>query len=337
MASRATLRDVAEVAGVSTAAVSKVVRDAYGVSPAMRERVTAAIDELGYRPNISARAMRGASSTIGVELAGIGNPFFTLVLDAAMSALTEARYQVMIAPAQSETYEGRAALEALADHNVAAALAVSPVVGQEWLERFARAMPLVILGRHLTGENFDSITGDDVDGTRQVMSHLFQGGHRRIAHLTRSEAVTDAASGSPHARRLEGYLRAMSVAGFDDDVLVARSGPSEAEAFAATSALLTGGRRPSAIFAANDELAFGALRAIRTAGLTTDDVALVGYDDVPLAQLPGISLTSVNQNGPLMGARAAQLLLERLDGRREAVHEVLPVQLSIRETSRRPS
>jgi len=326
--SRVTLRDVARVSGVSPAAVSKVVRGAYGVSEQMRQRVNAAIEELGYRPSIAARAMRGSSSTIGVELASLGNPFFAPVLDAVMSVVDDSRYQVMVAPSQSPEREGQRSLETLSDHNVAGVIAVSPVIDQAWLEEYARAMPLVILGRDLASDAFDVVSGDDADGTRQVMAHLFERGHRRIAHLTRSEQVTDPASGSPHARRLAGYLRAMDVAGLE--ARVSRSGPREEEAFAVGVDLLRGRERPTAVFAANDALAFGMLRAVDHLGLTTRDVAVVGYDDVPLARQPGVSLTSVNQNGEQMGRRAAELLLSRLDGRTDPVREVVPVRLEAR-------
>ena len=329
---RVTLRDVAKAAGVSPAAVSKVVRGAYGVSDQMRERVNAAIKELGYRPSIAARAMRGSSSTIGVELASIGNPFFAPVLDAAMEVVDGSRYQVMVAPSQSPDREGQRSLETLADHNVAGVIAVSPVIDQEWLEEYARTMPLVILGRDLASEAFDVVSGDDADGTRQVMAHLLGAGHRRIAHLTRTEAVTDPSSGSPHARRLAGYERAMGVARLDPRI--ARSGPREDDAFDATLALLAEGEPPTAIFAANDALAFGALRAIDQVGLA-GQIAVAGYDDVPLARQPGVSLTSVNQNGEQMGRRAAELLLSRLAGRTEAVREVVPVSLVERASTRR--
>ena len=330
---RVTLRDVARASGVSPAAVSKVVRGAYGVSDQMRERVNAAIAELGYRPSIAARAMRGSSSTIGVELASLGNPFFAPVLDAVMDVVDDSRYQVMVAPSQSPQREGQRSLETLADHNVAGVIAVSPVIDQEWLERYARTMPLVILGRDLASDAFDVVSGDDADGTRQVMAHLFERGHRRIVHLTRSEPVTDPASGSPHARRLAGYVRAMEVAGFEPRIL--RSGPREEDAFEASLRLLSVGEIPTAIFAANDALAFGAMRAIDQVGLTTRDVAVVGYDDVPLARQPGVSLTSVNQNGEQMGRRAAELLLSRLEGRTDPVREVVPVTLTPRASTAR--
>jgi LacI family transcriptional regulator len=325
---RVTLRDVARASGVSPAAVSKVVRGAYGVSEQMRERVNAAIADLGYRPSSAARAMRGSSSTIGIELASLGNPFFAPVLDAIMSVVDGSRYQVMVAPSQSPEREGQRSLETLADHNVAGVIAVSPVIDQAWLEEYARAMPLVILGRDLA---FDVVSGDDADGTRQVMAHLFERGHREIAHLTRSEAVTDPASGSPHARRLAGYLRAMEVAGLE--ARIARSGPREEDAFAVGVELLRAGTRPTAVFAANDALAFGMLRAIDQVGLTTREVAVVGYDDVPLARQPGVSLTSVDQNGEQMGRRAAELLISRLAGRTDPVREVVPVRLEARAST----
>ena len=123
---RATIEDVARRAGVSRAAVSKVIRDAYGVSASMRERVEAVIEELDYRPLISARGMRGATFTLGMELPDIANQFFARILSGATTALETEPYQLIIAPADPDHSEGYRALEALADRQVDGLIAVSP-------------------------------------------------------------------------------------------------------------------------------------------------------------------------------------------------------------------
>ena len=137
----ATIEDVAREAGVSRAAVSKVIRNAYGVSPAMRERVTAAIDALDYRPRVAARAMRGSSFTLGIEMPHIGNPFFTKVVAGATAALQGTDYQLIIAPADIDGEEGVRAIGALADRQVDGIVAISPLVAPEWLERLATRVP----------------------------------------------------------------------------------------------------------------------------------------------------------------------------------------------------
>ncbi|WP_127792064.1 LacI family DNA-binding transcriptional regulator [Agromyces sp. LHK192] len=330
----ATIEDVARMAGVSRAAVSKVIRDAYGVSPAMRERVNAAIDALDYRPRVAARAMRGASFTLGIELPHIGNPFFTKVVAGATAALQDSQYQLIIAPAEiGRGEEGVRALGALADRQVDGIVAISPLVEPAWLERLATRVPVVMLGRHDRSEHYDTVTGDDAEGTRLVMDHLLGLGHRRIVHLTRSEEVTAPGSGTPHAIRLEGYERAMHEAGIADRIRVVRTGATEETARLDTLALLDDDI-PTAIFAGNDELALGAQRAVAEHALAAGAVSVAGYDDVEIASHPAISLTSVDQAGVAMGERAIHLLLERIVGRTEAVHHIVEPVLRPRASTR---
>ena len=328
----ATIEDVAREAGVSRAAVSKVIRNAYGVSPAMRERVTAAIDALDYRPRVAARAMRGSSFTLGIEMPHIGNPFFTKIVTGATAALAGTDYQLIIAPADVDGEEGVRAIGALADRQVDGIVAISPLVSAEWLERLATRVPVVMLGRHDNAVAYDTVTGDDVEGTRLVMEHLFELGHRRIVHLTRSEEVTRPGSGNPHALRLERYLAHMREAGYADDIRVVRTGLDEESARLDTLALLDEDV-PTAIFVGNDELAFGALRALAEHGLSSD-VSVVGYDDVDIASYPAISLTSVNQAGEAMGERAIRLLLERIEGRTDPIHFSVEPSLKVRDSTR---
>lgn len=330
---QATIEDVARAAGVSRAAVSKVLRNAYGVSPAMKDRVTAAIEELNYRPRVAARAMRGASFTIGFELPDFGNPFFTRVLAGASAELRDTRYQLIIAPAEPDSREqqGYRALEALADRQVDGVVAVSPLVSQEWLERLAASTPVVMLGRHDRSSNYDTVVGDDLGGARSVMRHLLDLGHERIAHLTRPDYVTTPGSGTPHALRLEAYLECMAEAGLSDQVRITRCQEGEGLAYAAAAELLTEGEPPTAIFAAHDELAIGALRAVAESGL---DISVAGYDNVPLAGDPHLSLTTVDQSGERMGQRAVQMLLQRLAGREESIHEVITPELIVRDSTR---
>lgn len=330
----ATIEDVARVAGVSRAAVSKVIRNAYGVSPAMRARVNAAIETLDYRPSVAARAMRGVSFTLGIELPSIGNPFFSKIIAGATAALQHTQYQLIIAPADGvDGEEGVRALGALADRQVDGIVAISPLVAPEWLERLAARVPVVMLGRHDKPLSYDTVTGDDVEGTRLVMEHLFQLGHQRIVHLTRSEDVTRPGSGNPHAVRLEQYVALMHDAGFGAYTRVARTGLTEESARLEALALLDH-EVPTAIFAGNDELALGALRAIDEFGLTTADVSVVGYDDVDIAGHPAVSLTSINQSGEAMGAQAIRLLLERIGGRTEPANFMVDPVLKIRRSSR---
>jgi LacI family transcriptional regulator len=322
-----TIEDVAREAGVSRAAVSKVIRKASGVSPAMRERVEAVIAQLGYRPSVAARAMRGASYSLGLEIPHFGNQFLTQIIDGATRALAGTSYQLVLAPAAGRGY---GAIEALVDRQVDGIVAVSPLVDPDWLERIANRLPVVMLGRHDEATNYDTVVGDDLKGAADVMAHLFALGHRRVAHLTESEEVTAAGSGTPHELRLRAYQECMVGEGLGSFVQVVRSGPTEESARQATAALVAGRARPTAIFAGHDQLAVGALAALADHGLSFRDVSLVGYDNTGLAEHPAISLTSVDQAGTEMGARAVTMLLERIAGRTEPLRHTVTPSLRVR-------
>lgn len=329
----ATIQDVALQAGVSRAAVSKVLRNAYGVSDAMRERVAAAIDELDYRPSVAARAMRGASFTIGVEVPTLDNSFFNRIVTGASGALDGTPYQVVVAPVQSDSGDGIRAIEALVDRQVDGLIAVSPVVSHDWLERQSRRMPIVMLGRHDASLGYDTVTNDDVAGTDLLMDHLFSLGHRRIAHLTESTQITHRLAEAPHFVRRERYEQRMRDAGLAAQVRVVHVDASRSDARERSLEMFRAPDRPTALFAGNDSLALDALWARADAGLTSSDLSIVGYDDIEMAAHPGISLTTIDQFGEALGARSVELLLERIAGRTEAVHfEVDPV-LQVRASS----
>ena len=328
---RVTIQEVADAAGVSRAAVSKVIRDAYGVSPAMRERVQKTIDELDYRPSVSARGMRGATLTLGIEIPEFANQYFTMVIAGITGALAETPYQLIIAPTERSSREGYRAIQALADRQVDGIIAVSPLVERDWLEKFALTTPTVMLGRHDSSRNYDTVVGDDAAGTRLAMEHLFELGHEDIVHVAPGETVTLAGSGTPHAIRLQGYVDAMTRSGREGFIRIVRSENSEVAAYEATSTLLDV-HVPTAIFAGNDEPALGVLRALAERHLE-HQVSVVGYDDTDAARHPLISLTSVAQSGTESGRRSVELLLERIGGRTAPVHEVFSPHLVARESS----
>ncbi|MEU5870444.1 LacI family DNA-binding transcriptional regulator [Glycomyces sp. NPDC047369] len=331
-----TIEDVAREAGVSRAAVSKVIRNAYGVSPAMKARVTEAIEKLGYRPSVSARGMRGATFTLGFEIPELTNPFFPKLLAGATAAMAGTPYQLIIAPADPEHGEGYRAIQALVDRQVDGVIAVSPMVDPEWLERVAAGVPVVMIGRHDRSAAYDTVVNDDEDGARQVMRHLLDLGHKDIAHLTSVPLKSAPAPGVPQAIRMEVYRTAMQEAGLADRIRILYSPHGVPEARLVALRELTAPDRPTAVFACHDEPALGVLHAVADAGLTPAEVSVAGYDDIEIASHPGISLTTVDQDGEAMGRLAAELLLERIAGRTTARHEVVSPHLVARGSTRPP-
>lgn len=330
---RATISDVAAVAQVSRAAVSKVLQDAYGVSDQMRERVNAAIEELDYRPMVSARGLRSTTHTIGVTVPDYRNHFLTEIIRGASMCLADTPYQLLTSLADEEHLEGYRAIESLYDRQVDGVLVISPMVSTGWLERMALRVPVVQLGRHDEARNYDVVRGDDAAGARAVMEHLLARGHERIWHTAQVDAVAEGRDATPPAIRRAVYEQCMHDAGLADRIRVVEADYQEMATYNAMRTALQHGLAPTAVFAGNDDAALGVLRAAAEIGAP---IAVSGYDDSGIASHPLIDLTSVSQHGADMGRLAMELLLERIAGRKEPRIDVMNPVLVIRGTTSRP-
>ncbi|MFZ1411555.1 MAG: LacI family DNA-binding transcriptional regulator, partial [Micropruina sp.] len=299
---------------------------AYGVSPAMRQRVEETIERLGYRPRTAARVMRGQSFTIGFETPNVSHGIHSLVIDGAADELAGSAYQLVVVPGLARI-PAQQILEALVDRQVDGIIATASEVPASSIERLARHTPIVVLGRHDDSPAFDTIINDDVAGTDLVMDHLLELGHTRIAHLT----IHPSTDQSPHFFRLNQYLARMIGAGLTPNVHYVEE--TDAGAYGVAAALLATTPRPTAIFAGHDSLAMGVLRASAEAGLDPSTLSVVGYDNIELAGHPLISLTTVDLQGAETGRLAIKLILERVNGRTEARHECFQPQLRIRRSS----
>jgi LacI family transcriptional regulator len=331
---RVTIADVARHAQVSTTTVSKVLRNAYGASPAMRDRVKAAIEELGYRPHAAARAMRGRTFTIGVLLPHIRNPFFADVLDGLMEQITGTGYQVIIVQDGTDAKAEDRAIDALVDRQVDGMLLIVPLASKAQLEELAADMPTVVLGRHDRSAVYDTVFDDDDAGAALVVEHLIALGHRRIGHTSLKDSSRGHPASLPHKIRAETYKRVMRDQGLADEIAIATTSWTEEGGYLGTRELLARSPRPTAIFAGADQAAFGALAALHEAGLAVPaDMSVAGYDNTRLATMANISLTSVDQDGVMMGRMAGRLLLERIEGRTASVRfSVNPMLVPRRST-----
>ncbi|GAA4263104.1 LacI family DNA-binding transcriptional regulator [Dactylosporangium darangshiense] len=338
-ARRTTIADVASRANVSTAAVSKVLRNAYGVSPAMQERVRAAIAELGYRPHAAARGMRGQTYTIGVLIPDLRNPFFPELIEGIGEHLAATDYQALLGPGGSTPESQARITEAMIDRRMDGLIMIAPVVPRAQLEATARTVPTVVIGRHGRSAEFDAVVDDDVTGAGLIVDHLADLGHRRIAHIEHRDTTRGIPTTMPQTVRADGYRQAMARRGLTDEIDVVPSTYSEAGGYAAARELLARPRRPTAIFAGADVAAIGVLNAVHEAGLRIpEDISVAGYDNTSIAAMGPISLTSVDQDGRLMGSNAARLLLERVEGkrRRSVLMSLSPTLVPRRSTGAPP-
>jgi LacI family transcriptional regulator len=331
-----TIADVARRAGVSTAAASKVLRNAYGTSNEMQAKVRQAIDELGYRPHAGARAMRGHSYTIGLILDSVRNPFYNDILDGINTTLSSTEYQVLIGSGGlgSQGKIQTRLVEAMIDRGMDGLILVAPTMPREFVVEQATSIPTVVMGNHDRAAEFDTVVGDDNVGASMAVDHLVSLGHRHIAHTSATGHPAQHWARRPEHVRAEGYEAAMRRHGLESEILMAVTNYSEDGGYKAGLELLDRHDRPTAIFAGADVAAFGVFRAAEQVGLRVPgDVALVGYDNTSVAGLAPVQLTSVDQGGHELGSAAARLLLERIRGRTRSVFTATAPTLAVRTSS----
>lgn len=325
---RPAIKDVAARAGVSRAAVSKVIRDAYGVSDAMRQRVQAAMDELNYRPSPGAQGLRGSTFTLGVLVPDIRNWFFPDILDGVAKELEGSRYQSLLGIGQSEVNNEQELVETMLARKMDGLIMISPQLSFDYVRRIAQTVPTVFIGRHQSGEGFDTVNNDDERGARAAVQHLARLGHERIAHIHQHAGEEPH---TPPGMRFKGYVEEMKALGLAP---IMQRALRPVSARAAMIQLMQGAVRPTSLFAWTDNIAFSAMSVVEEMGLRIpEDLSLVGYDNSSICDMHRIMLTSVDQSGHLLGEMAARLLIERIEGRSEEVHFVTPPRLVIRDST----
>jgi LacI family transcriptional regulator len=335
---RVTITDVARHAGVSTAAVSKVLRNAYGVSPAMQERVRTAMTELEYRPHAAARGMRGRTYTIGVLLDNVRNAFFADILDGIREALRESEYTVLIGAAGFGTEEQARTVRSMVDRQMDGLVLIAPGVPRAEVLGTAAVTPTVVIGHHDTSDVHDSVVDADDVGAGLVVDHLVALGHREIVLVSAAGSRAGRWHRTPEIALTDGYLEAMERHGLAGHARVCHVAYSDDGGHAAGIALLSGRERPTAILTGADVAALGIYRAADDLGLSIpEDVSLVGYNNTALASLAPVQLTSVDQAGHTMGSTAVKMLIERIEGRRDrAMRTTMTPRLIVRRSTAVP-
>jgi LacI family transcriptional regulator len=306
-----TIHDIAREAGVSPSTVSRVLNGSTPVAESKRNAVLAAVHSLEYRPSALAQGLaRGRSGAVGVLTQDISSPFYGEILKGIEQGLTGSGYHPMFASGNWRGDDERDALEMLRSRQVDALIVMGGQLADEDLRRAAERTPLVVVGRQVPGLEGQCLRVDDRQGAYQATQYLIQLGHRRIAHITGLLSHQDA------AERRRGYLDALADAGIaPDPQLLVEGDFSERSGLLATDELLRRSARLTAIFVANDQIAYGARLALYRRGIRVpDDVSLVGFDDQPGSAYTTPPLTTVRQPTVEMGRAAAHLVRNLLDG-----------------------
>lgn len=328
--SRITIRNVAEDAGVSVAAVSKVLRDAYGVSDTLRANVRASMQKLGYRPLASARGMRGQTYTIGLVLPDIRNPFFADIMSGVNTALERSQYRAMIGISHSSVETEMAMVESMIDRQMDGLLMIGSTEDRENLNAIASRKPLVAIGHHdPESTTFDTVNNHDQQGGMLVVKHLVANGYRNISMLSLITGTSTIL-----AERELGYRRGMMEAGFGKNINIVNSSQTLREVQISARKMLTAPQRPDAIFCWTDLIALEVISVATELGLRIpEDLAVVGYDNTVFCDFAQNSLTSIDQSGEQLGLQATRLLIERIKGRTTAEHFVVTPRIVARRSS----
>ena len=330
--SKVTSLDVAERAGVSQSAVSRVFTPGASASAKTVEKVKKAARELGYRPNVLARAMvSGKSRIIGLVVAYLENQFYPVALELLSNALQARGYHILIFTAPNSTDGVDGVIADLMDYQVDGIIAASVSMSSPLAERAnAAGIPVVLFNRAQEGDGFSNVTSANVLGARRITEFLIAGGHRRIAHIAGWQ-------GSSTGRdRRRGFEEALAAAGQTAFAIV--DGMYKREVAMECARQLLSGARPDAIFVGNDHMAFAVLDVMHELGVVPGrDVSVVGFDDVPQASWASYSLTTYRQPVNRMVEATVDLLLDQIEtGRTRSKKIEIEGELILRRSARLP-
>jgi DNA-binding LacI/PurR family transcriptional regulator len=337
-----TILDIAAKAGVSPMTVSRVVNQSGYVRAETSERVRRIVAELNYHPNGLARSLKQQrTQVVGLLLPDIVNPFSAELASSLQTALLNQGYSSFITTSERSNQREQTALRALFEHRVDGVIVATreTKVGNEMLRVLTeRGLPMVLVGRTFNHPQVDRVTADHWKGGYEAVEHLIAQGHRRIGFI--GVTLTNGAG----LRRFQGYLDALREHGIpiQKNLIVGPKEPdgpnysTQADGYEGMTKLLALKQRPTAVFARNDYTAMGAMLAANDAGLKIPtDLAVAGFDNVPLSAFSAPPLTTVDQMTTAQGRQAAALLLERFSSSppRERREIILDCRLIVRAST----
>jgi LacI family transcriptional regulator len=326
-----TIKEVARRAGVSTATVSRVLNNTGPVGEQTRHKVKEIARELRYSPSAIGRSLSTKrTDSIGLLLPDLYGEFFSEVIRGCDQTAQLHNYHVLVSSSHNSKDEIEAALQVMRGR-VDGLIIMAPQIDAHTLNaNLPHTLPVVLLNCYVEGDDFDSMNIDNYGGTKDMVRHFLGHGHRRIAIIRGTEHNIDA------SQRLQGYRDALQEAGADQDESLELPGNfSEASGYDAAKRILSITPRPTAIFASNDATAIGALSALRDAGVQVpEEMALAGFDDIPIAAYLTPSLTSVHVGINNLGVLAIQNIIQAVrdkDGYPKQ-QALLSTRLSLRES-----
>lgn len=330
-----TIRQIADHARVSTATVSHVINSTAYVSPELRQRVLAAVRELGYQPSAVARSLRTKQTkTVGIVIPDIANPFFADVTRGAEDLLLQEGYTLIIGNSDGEAGKQEQYYRTFCSKQVDGLLmVVAPAEHPpEYLgQHNCEALPIVYLDRMYRGLRGDGVMADNAGGSFDAVGHLLSLGHQRVAIITGPPQLQNA------RMRLEGYQRALEQYHVEVASELVREGRFDVESgYEQTKALLSLNNRPTGLFVSNALMSMGCLRAFAEYRVRCpEEIALVSFDDIFWFDLLRPSISAVAQPSYELGAKAAEMLLKRLSGHLKGppCHKVLETKLVVRDSS----
>lgn len=311
-----TLADIAQTLGVSKMTVSRAINNHPEIHPATRKRVLAAVRQMNYRPNHHARALTtNRSHSIGLVVPDLMHSYFAEIAKAIETVARPAGYALLICNTEENAATELAEVEVLRHRTdgLIIASAVTIKKSASYRPMLKEGAKIVMVDRHFPNLPCPAVTTDDVAVGRLATEHLIRLGHRRIGHLRGSDIAVA-------VNRLEGYVQALTAHRLRvDETLVRSCGFFESDGYAAMQTWIAEGTVPPAIFAANDPIAIGAMRALQEAGISVPEkVAVVGAGNIHYGDMLQVPLTTITWDKAGMGQQAMNLLLDALDQERNA-------------------